>query len=388
MRGDALASKNGDVMRASKSKPRVLELRLGRAAAALVISASVLACGSESGDANNNGATPSLDAATSPAAAGDAGTSGGAVSDAGGGTGTGGSTTTSSDAGAPSNRDAGGATVTPSDAGATAAVGDAAAASDGGGTGGACTREVLAAAVDSYYKALTAHDPKMVNTSPSVKLTQDGKSIMLGEGLMKTAGMVKFTRSGLDTLQCETVTESVVDNGGQDYVVGTRLKLSGGQVTEIESILVGPNGWYPNPKAIIDSKTDDWEKPLLAETDRWTRDKLKKDIVDGYFEGVFGGKIPVAMFPFASDCKRSENGFSPGACNFGVPTSMPMTPLHYVVDVEAGIVAGFVLFGGKSSGMDDFHMFHVKAGKVAAVHAVVGPSVMGRGWPSDPAGAP
>jgi hypothetical protein len=104
--------------------------------------------------------------------------------------------------------------------------------------------------------------------------------------------------------------------------------------------------------------------------------------------GVFGGKINVADFPFASDCKRSENGFSPGACSYGVPTSMPMMPLHYVVDVEAGIAAGFVLFGGSTSGLDDFHMFHVKSGKVSAVHAVVGPSVMARGWPSDPPGTP
>ena len=73
------------------------------------------------------------------------------------------------------------------------------------------------------------------------------------------------------------------------------------------------------------------------------------------------------------------------ACNFGIPTSIPMTPLHYVIDVEAGIAVGFVLFGGRATGMDDFHMFRVKSGKVHGVRAVVGPSVMGRGWPSDPA---
>lgn len=248
-----------------------------------------------------------------------------------------------------------------------------------------CTREMLATAVQNYYKSLSAHDPKMMNPASSIKLTEDSKTIMPGEGLMKTAGMVKFTRSALDTMQCETATESVVENEGDDFVVGTRLKVAGGQITEVESILVGPDGWFPNPKAILDSKSDDWEKPLLAEADRGTREKLKKDIVDGYFLGLFGGKIPAADFPFASDCKRSENGFSPGACNFGIPTGMPMTPLHYVIDIEAGIAVGFVLFGGRSSGLDDFHMFRVKSGQVHGVHAVVGPTVSNRGWPTDPA---
>jgi hypothetical protein len=373
-----------------------------RATAAFVISASLAAC---SGNANKTNVGPQLAAPANSSAgsstatttmagrsasvsmgaavAGAAAGASAAIGSGSAGTGTG-SSSSRAGAGASATVDAGSPTASV-DSGSPA-VG----AADGGdvSAGGACTREVLAAAVDSYYKALSAHDAKLLNASASIKLTEDGKTIMLGEGLMKTAGMVKFKRSGLDTVQCETVTESVVENNGNDYVVGTRLKLAAAQVTEIESILVGPNGWYPNPKAIIDSSSDDWEKPLLAESDRWSRDKLKKDIVDGYFLGVFGGKIKVADFPFASDCKRSENGFSPGACSFGVPTTMPMTPLHYVVDVEAGIVAGFVLFGGKSSGMDDFHMFHVKAGKVAAVHAVVGPSVMGRGWPSDPAGMP
>jgi hypothetical protein len=346
-----------------------------------LILASVLACGTEDNTGPNPAVTPALDAATSAVGTGNPSAS----SDAGGQAASAAPSSGARDAGSPSARDAGAQPT--SDAAAPSATGDAAAAASSDAAApsdGTCTRETLAAAVEAYYKALSAHDAQMMNPASSIKLSQDGKTIMAGEGLMKTAGMVKFKRSALDTLQCETVTESVVENSGSDYVVGTRLKVSAGQITEVESILVGPDGWFPNPKAIIDSKTDDWEKPLLADAERWPRDKLKKDIVDAYFVGVFGGKIKVADFPFASDCKRSENGFSPGACNFGVPTSMPMTPLHYVVDVEAGIAAGFVLFGGKSSGMDDFHMFHVKSGKVTAVHAVVGPSVMGRGWPSDP----
>jgi hypothetical protein len=353
---------------------------------AAVLALGLFACSSDSeGNAPNNGPSSGFDAAQSPATTGDAG-SGMTGSTAGGGTAAGGSST--ADAGGTTPVREAGATPMPdagslmpaSDAGAAS---DAASSGDGGTTGaGGCTRESLAAAVDLYYTALAAKQPAMLNASPMVKFTQDGKTLKLGEGLWMTAGTVKFKgRSALDTTQCETATESVVQNGSDDYIVGLRLKLTGGQISEVETILVGPDGWFPNPAAIISSASDDWEKPLLAEGERSTRDKLQKDIVDAYFIGLFGGTIKVADYPFASECKRAENGFSPGACNFGIPTSMRMMPLHYVLDVEAGIAVGFVLFGGSSrSGLDDFHMFKVKSGKVYGVHAVVGPTVSSRGW--------
>jgi hypothetical protein len=53
---------------------------------------------------------------------------------------------------------------------------------------------------------------------------------------------------------------------------------------------------------------------------------------------------------------------------------------RYVLDVEAGIAIGFVLFGGSTRGMLDFHMFKVRDGEVHGVRAVVGPSVSSTGW--------
>ncbi len=362
-----------------------------RAAAFCALSACLLACSSEESSDDAGAIPPGTGTSVNPTTMGDAAPpSGGntpppSMPEAGM-TSTSGNSRPDTGVVTPA-RDAGGDAAVVADA--SVPLGDAATTGEGGApvTGGACTREVLAAAVDSFYKALTAHDPKLINASPSIKLTQDGKSIMLGEGLMKTAGMVKFKRSALDTVQCETVTESVVANSGSDFVVGVRLKVSAGQISEVESILVGPDGWFPNPGAVVSSASDNWEN-ILPDAERMTRDKIKKDIVDGYFIDLFAGDIEVAEYPFATECKRAENGFSPGACNFGIPTLGAMMPLHYVVDIEAGIGVGFVLFGGRASGMLDFHMFRVKSGKVYGVRAVVGPSVMGRGWPSDPAAMP
>jgi hypothetical protein len=107
---------------------------------------------------------------------------------------------------------------------------------------------------------------------------------------------------------------------------------------------------------------------LVPEADRSTREELIK-IVDDYFT-----LFPAGGCNFADDCDRYENGFTPGACSLGLSCSMSgsgsggMTPGRHVIDVEAGIAAGFVMFAGSYT---DFHMFKVYAGEVHGVHAVL-----------------
>jgi hypothetical protein len=320
-----------------------------------------------------------LDSSTSSVGADDAGS----VIDAGGGGVFGGA----SDSAVPPRIDAGGGTIGQPDGGVPpvgtdGAVGSEGGTSDGGGggAGGACTREGLTAAVNSYYSALSMKNHASLMVAPTVKFTQDGMPMQLGEGLWKTAGEVRFKRSAYDVQQCESVTESVVDNGGDDFIVGLRLKLANGLISEIESILVGPGGFVANAPGVISSASDNWEV-VLPEAERSTRDFIQKDIIDAYFIDLFAGDVSPEEYPFASTCRRAENGTSPGACSFGIPALGGMMPLHYVIDVEAGIGVGFVLFGGSTRGLLDFHMFRVKSQQVHGVRAIVGPSVSSRGWP-------
>jgi hypothetical protein len=55
---------------------------------------------------------------------------------------------------------------------------------------------------------------------------------------------------------------------------------------------------------------------------------------------------------------------------------MGMTPRLFVIDVEAGIAAGFVMFAGSYT---DFHMFKVSGGQVRGVHAILA-SATSSGW--------
>jgi hypothetical protein len=269
--------------------------------------------------------------------------------------------------------------------GSDAATGDGAvstgspdASGDGAANAGGCTRADLTAAIDSYYKALAAHDPSMAPLASNVKYTESGTQLQIGDGEWKTAGAVTFKRSALDTQLCMSATESVIGDASGDLVYGVRLKVEGQKITEIETIPVH-NGNYilVNPQGLASTSGDDWETVLPADQQA-TRDDLQA-FIDTYFT-----QFPNGACNFAADCKRVEDGGTiPGSCTgLGVgcsdagPGRSTMKARLHVIDVEAGITVGFTMFAGTYT---DFHMFKVRAGQVHGVHALLA-SASSSGW--------
>jgi hypothetical protein len=254
------------------------------------------------------------------------------------------------------------------------------AAAGGGSSGSGCTRELLSATVDAYFTAIAAHDSSSLPLADKVKFTENGKMLQLTDGAWKTAGKVKFKHSALDTELCTSVTESVLPDGSTDIPYGLRLKLEDQKLTEIESIAVRSGDYFTksDTMAITAQGSADWEM-ILPAAQQPTRDALTA-IVDKYFT-----QFPAGACNFASDCKRLENGFSPGSCTAGLSCSMSMgmgmgsmgmkTRL-VVLDVEMGVAVGFVMFAGSYT---DFHMFRVRDGQVHAVHAILA-KASSSGW--------
>jgi hypothetical protein len=262
--------------------------------------------------------------------------------------------------------------------GTTGSAGTAASGTD-------CTRDSLKTGVDQYYAALAAHDPSMLQTAMTVKFTENGKVMQLGDGMWKMAGMVKFKRSALDTTSCNSVTESVVPEGTTDRIFGLRLKHQDQQVTEVETIVVRDGDYIlNNPSALAATSKDDWETVLPADQQA-SRDQLMM-LMNTYFT-----KFPSGACNFASDCVRLEDGGSVGGCTgSGITCAMTsggssggmmgvggsMKPRLFVLDVDAGISVGFAMFAGTYT---DFHLFKVRMGEVHGVHAVLA-SATSSGW--------
>jgi hypothetical protein len=256
--------------------------------------------------------------------------------------------------------------------------------SDAGGSdaatgAGGCTRALLTSTIDAYFAALAAHDPTQVALASNVKLTENGKTMTVGDGLWKTAGAVKFKRSALDAVTCNSVTESVLPEGTTDRIFGLRLELVDRKITEIEMIVVRDGDYIlNNPAGLAASASDDWETPLPADQQP-TRDDLQA-FMDTYFE-----HFPAGACNFASDCMRLEDGGSVGACEDGaIVTCNPnatsgtgsMKARLHVLDTVAGISVGFTMFAGTYT---DFHMFKVRGGMVHGVHACLA-AATSSGW--------
>lgn len=237
-----------------------------------------------------------------------------------------------------------------------------------------CDRAGLQAAVDAYLAAIEAKDPTKMPTSDSVKYTEvtvaRGASVALGEGLWKTAQPVKFSRSLLDVTGCETFTEVFITETSHPYVLGTRLAVKDGKITEIYTIATDEDDWNFDASAYATcSESEDWS--VLPEASRSSREAL---IAAGqaYFD-IFSDKSTVV--PWGNPCYRLEGGkgCTPAmdkastSCNVGIPDNITFKNTHWVVDIDIGAAVGITLFAGASP---DTHLFRLVSGKIRYVHTL------------------
>ena len=239
--------------------------------------------------------------------------------------------------------------------------------------GAQCTRESLTGVVDAYLRALSAHDAGSLPVAPGLRFTENGSELALGEGLWQTAGESLFHRNALDAERCGALTQAVIEENGSPIILGVRLQLMDGKLSEIETYVARSTEFAFNPQGILDGSAQDWES-LLPE--RIRREELNA-AADAYFD-LF--EDPATAVPFGTPCDRWENGTqtTSGDCSEGVPPGLAITSRRYpIADQESGIAVGFVLFAGS---LLDFHMFKLKSGRIHLIQAVVGPRVSSSGW--------
>jgi hypothetical protein len=244
-----------------------------------------------------------------------------------------------------------------------------------------CTRDVLRTAAGAYYNALVAHDASRLSWAPSARVTENGTAVAPGQGFWKTAGAATFTRVSYDTDTCSVHSQAVMNDGTRPAIVGVRFKIAGAgssEITESETItthsgdylVFSTNGLIRSDSARTDTR---WTA-AVPEAQRSTRQQLI-DIADGYYSMFTSGTVD--RTPYKTNCDRWENGVrtSAGNCVFGNASGTGDGKDNFIshrrypfVDVENGVVVGYVLFGSYL----DFHMFKVVDGHVRLVSALVG----------------
>jgi hypothetical protein len=267
---------------------------------------------------------------------------------------------------------------------------------------GGCHRECLQGLIDLYLGALAKHDASTLPVAPSVKFTENGMALKLGDGFWKTAGAATYRLYALDPESGGAALEAVVNDTTEPAHFLLRLKVEKRKVTEIETVVVhkGTAGFYA-PERLTQTP------PLYLKTvppeERNTREQLVA-AADAYFNAIETEGTPeFKPAPFAPGMNRFENGVQ--TTNASVNGRPPRTAEQQfeaalfkgimatnrrcpVVDVERGIVLGIVLFhGGTARPTADkvgfiAEMFKITGGKIREIQAVIQNRTadIGTGW--------
>jgi hypothetical protein len=236
-----------------------------------------------------------------------------------------------------------------------------------------CTRAVLQTAVDNYLAAQGAGNPSKMPFASQVKYIENMTEIKKDQGLWNTPLPIAFHRSFLDVDSCRTFTEVIVTEGSHPYVLGTRLKVDNGKISEIESLVTNKGDWLFNADNYLKySMAEDWR--VLNANERIDRQALI-NAGNAYFDHFSDKAVQV---PFGTPCARLEGGAytarnfdDPNAtCDIGFPVDkLPIVNRSYVVDIDMGTVNIFCRFGNPP-GAPDSHTFRLVNGKLRYVHTL------------------
>jgi len=109
-----------------------------------------------------------------------------------------------------------------------------------------CTRTDLQAKVDQYLDALKKGKASLMPLAPEAKYIENRKEIPFGQSVWQAPLNIDLHRSLLDVETCETFTEIINATGSHQYVIGTRLKVTGNEISEVEALVTDRDDWLFN----------------------------------------------------------------------------------------------------------------------------------------------
>jgi len=221
-----------------------------------------------------------------------------------------------------------------------------------------CDRACLEGFVDQYLSAMLAHDPARLPVAKTVKFTEDGVPLELGDGLWATAQALGSYKLFFAEPQAASVgAYAVVEENGSPAILALRLKVMKRRITEIETLVARkPTTSFLNTDNLKEPR------PIFLETvpssERPSRDEMVS-MVGKYFDGIEQGRGDIV--PLDPDCIRIENGIqtcpsSPSSplgalsCSAQLSTKIftyiqSVRPRRFpVVDTERGLVLAIVRF--------------------------------------------
>lgn len=201
-----------------------------------------------------------------------------------------------------------------------------------------CDRQCLTDTLNTYLAAMKDHDPSRLPLHYSVKYTENGQRINVGDGLWRT-----FTRGPLYRLDVVDVEHGQIamlgileENGNRNFF-STRIAVEenekmgrGLEITEIENLVVrNVQGGRPAEMSLERAAFNE----MLPAGKRLDRGAMVR-VADAYFTGLDTDES-AAHVPFAETCRRIENG-TVTANNPTPPEGMAMAGIGCKAQFDTG----------------------------------------------------
>ncbi len=205
-----------------------------------------------------------------------------------------------------------------------------------------CDRACLEGLATQYLSALVAHDPKTLPLAKDVKYTENDQVMDVGDGFWGTATAV----GGYKHCFADPVVEQIgcmvtMHEGDHVVIMGMRLRVELGRITEIETTYYRQGGGGPSNAVGLDtSQAEPLWFDVVPAAKRVSRQQLITT-ANMYFAGLENndGK---GVYPFADDCDRMENGIH----TTNNPTLSPNAPFNAFAHELHGAVQERLLRGG------------------------------------------
>jgi hypothetical protein len=259
-----------------------------------------------------------------------------------------------------------------------------------------CDRACLKTKLDQYLDAVVKHNPSSAPLSVGFRQTENAMVRRPGTGLwqsMKALG--KLQRKYFDPVSGQAGYFGTVEDENGPAIASLRLKVEDGKVTEAEWVLSrkGDPGIGANAGAQANAAFNDVDylvahapaERVVPKAERLSRNDLIA-VANSYFDGLSAhdGSLIIAH----SGCVRVENGVlttqrpiqgggsSDCMSSGGMANIFAVTARRYpIVDEEAGVVLGLVLFERKPGVAMRRNLlsewFSIEQGKIRSIYAAM-----------------
>jgi hypothetical protein len=167
-------------------------------------------------------------------------------------------------------------------------------------------RSTLENYIDRYLEALAKNDPSGLPLADDVIFVENNQELHIGDGTWRTVtGLGVYRHYFTDLLTCQSAVICVVEENRKNIILNLRLKISGGKISEIESLVVRDSRGAENYEKL------GRPAPLFLATVPEERRKPRESLIataNLYFSGMVRNDPKGDYSFFADSCNRMENG--------------------------------------------------------------------------------